>query len=126
MPQEKITNVSIPVRDQQAAKAFYMDKLGFELVVEAEMPDMEDKWIQLKPPAGETSISLVTWIPSLSPGSLDGVVLGSDDIGASRAQLAGRGIDITAVTDAEWGRWATFRDLDGNGWVLVQLPEREG
>ena len=125
MPREKITNVSVPVLDQQAAKAFYMEKLGFELVVEAEMPDMDDKWIQLKPPAGETSISLVTWIPSLSPGSLDGVVMSTDDIDASRAQLAGREVEVTDVTDAEWGRWATFRDLDGNGWVLVQMPERE-
>ena len=33
MPQEKITAVSIPVQDQQAAKAFYMEKLGFELAV---------------------------------------------------------------------------------------------
>ena len=121
MPHEKITNVSVPVRDQQAAKAFYVEKLGFEVVVEAEMPDMDDKWIQLKPPAGETSISLVTWIPSLSPGKLDGIVLSTDDIDASRAGLAGRGVEITDVTDAAWGRWATFRDLDGNGWVLVQV-----
>lgn len=126
MPQEKITNVSVPVTDQQAAKAFYMDKLGFEIVVEVEMPDMDDKWIQLKPPAGETAISLVTWIDSLSPGKLDGVVLETDDIDTSRAQLADRGVEITDVTDADWGRWATFRDLDGNGWVLVQLPEGRG
>ena len=33
MPQEKITAVSIPVQDQQAAKAFCMEKLGFELAV---------------------------------------------------------------------------------------------
>ena len=121
MPHEKICNVSVPVRDQQASKAFYLEKLGFEIVFEAEMPDMDDKWIQLKPAAGETSISLVTWMPSLSPGMLDGVVLSTDDIDASRAQLAGRGVEISDVTDAAWGRWATFRDLDGNGWVLVQI-----
>ncbi len=34
MPQEKINAVSIPVQDQQAAKAFYMEKLGFELLVQ--------------------------------------------------------------------------------------------
>ncbi len=124
MPREQIAVVSVPVSDQQAAKAFYMNKLGFELVVEEEMPDMDDNWIQLKPAAGEASISLVTWIPSLSPGSLDGVVVRTDDIDASRARFAERGVEITAVTDAEWGRWATFRDLDGNGWVLVQLPDR--
>lgn len=123
MPQEKITHVSIPVRDQQAAKDFYVVKLGFDVVIEAEMPDLDDKWIQLKPPAGETSISLVTWMDSLTPGKLDGVVLSTDDIDTSRAQLAGRGVEITQVTDADWGRWATFRDLDDNGWVLVQLRE---
>ena len=120
MPEEKVTYVSMPVRDQQAAKAFYVEKLGFELVVEAEMPDMSDKWIQLKPPASDATISLVTWMPSMAPGSLDGVVLGTDDIESSRARFVDRGVEVSAVTDEHWGRWATFRDVDGNGWVLVQ------
>lgn len=120
MPQEKISNVSMPVRDQQAAKAFYMEKLGFDLVVEEEMPDMSDKWIQLKPSASDATVSLVTWMPSMSPGSLDGVVLGTDDIESSRARFLERGVEVSEVTDEHWGRWATFRDVDGNGWVLVQ------
>lgn len=120
MPQEKITNVSMPVRDQQAAKAFYVEKLGFELVIEAEMPDMSDKWIQLKPPASDATISLVTWMPSMAPGSLDGLVLGTDDVESSRARFVDRGVEVSEVTDEHWGRWATFRDVDGNGWVLVQ------
>ena len=120
MPQEKISNVSMPVRDQQAAKAFYMEKLGFDLVVEEEMPDMSDKWIQLKPSASDATVSLVTWMPSMAPGSLDGVVLGTDDIESSRARFLERGVDVSEVTDEHWGRWATFRDVDGNGWVLVQ------
>ncbi len=120
MPQEKISNVSMPVRDQQAAKAFYMEKLGFDLVVEEEMPDMSDKWIQLKPSAGDATVSLVTWMPSMAPGSLDGVVLGTDDIESSRARFLERGVEVSEVTDEHWGRWATFRDVDGNGWVLVQ------
>lgn len=120
MPQEKISNVSMPVRDQQAAKAFYLEKLGFELVIEAEMPDMSDKWIQLKPSASDATISLVTWMPSMAPGSLEGLVLGTDDIESSRARFLGRGVEVSEVTDEHWGRWAAFRDVDGNGWVLVQ------
>ena len=120
MPQEKISNVSMPVRDQQAAKAFYMEKLGFDLVVEEEMPDMSDKWIQLKPSASDATVSLVTWMPSMAPGSLDGVVLGTDDIESSRARFLERGVEVSEITDEHWGRWATFRDVDGNGWVLVQ------
>lgn len=120
MPQEKISNVSMPVRDQQAAKAFYMEKLGFELVIEAEMPDMSDKWVQLKPSASDATISLVTWMPSMAPGSLDGLVLGTDDIESSRARFLERGVEVSEVTDEHWGRWAAFRDVDGNGWVLVQ------
>ena len=120
MPQEKISNVSMPVRDQQAAKAFYMEKLGFELVIEEEMPDMSDNWVQLKPSASDATVSLVTWMPSMAPGSLDGVVLGTDDIESSRARFLERGVEVSEVTDEHWGRWATFRDVDGNGWVLVQ------
>lgn len=120
MPREKISNVSMPVRDQQAAKAFYMEKLGFDLVIEAEMPDMSDKWIQLKPSASDATISLVTWMPSMAPGSLEGLVLGTDDIESSRARFLERGVEVSEVTDEHWGRWVAFRDVDGNGWVLVQ------
>lgn len=120
MPREKISNVSMPVRDQQAAKAFYMEKLGFDLVIEAEMPDMSDKWVQLKPSASDATVSLVTWMPSMAPGSLEGLVLGTDDIESSRARFLERGVEVSEVTDEHWGRWAAFRDVDGNGWVLVQ------
>jgi catechol 2,3-dioxygenase-like lactoylglutathione lyase family enzyme len=119
----KISILSIPVEDQARAKAFYMDVLAFELVADDPMgPDQ--RWVQLRPPAGETSISLVTWFDEMPPGSVQGLVLETDDVRADREVLAGRGLDITLVDNAPWGEFATFSDPDGNGWVLQETRSR--
>jgi len=51
--------ISIPVTDQQTAKAFY-EKIGFQLIIEAPMGD-GNTWVQLGIPGQATSISLVNW-----------------------------------------------------------------
>lgn len=115
----RIDIISIPVSDQAAAKQFYMDMLGFEIVHESPMgPDRT--WIQLRPPGGETSVTLVTWFDSMPPGSIKGLVLISDDVEATHAELAGKGLEIDELRKAPWGKFTTFSDPDGNGWVLQQ------
>jgi catechol 2,3-dioxygenase-like lactoylglutathione lyase family enzyme len=65
---------SIPIADQDRARAFYMETLGFELVAESEMgPGM--RWVQVRPVGGATSITLVTWFPTMPAGTLKGIVL---------------------------------------------------
>jgi catechol 2,3-dioxygenase-like lactoylglutathione lyase family enzyme len=65
----KVQLFSIPVSDQDRAKAFYVDTLGFDLVTDAAMgPDM--RWVMVSPPGAQTAITLVTWFPSMPAGSL--------------------------------------------------------
>jgi len=111
--------LSVPVADQDRSKAFYTEKLGF--TVRADEPMGSDqRWVQLQPPAGGASITLVTWFDAMAPGSLRGVVLGVDDADASYAELVSRGVPFSGeLEDAPWGRFATFTDPDGNGFVLV-------
>lgn len=116
---KNISIVSLPVEDQPRAKSFYMDVLGFELVADDPMGPNQ-RWVQLKPPAGVTSITLVTWFEGMPPGSVQGLVLETDDVRADREALAGRGLEITLVDNAPWGEFATFADPDGNGWVLQE------
>ena len=78
------------------------------------------RWVQLAPAAGETSITLVTWFPNMQPGGVTGLVLETDDVEADHAELRSRGVNITPLENAPWGRFATFTDPDGNGWVLQQ------
>jgi len=110
--------VSLPVSDQDRARDFYVDVLGFELVADTEMgPGM--RWVQVRPPGSLTSITLVTWFESMAPGSVKGTVLESDDLEADVARLARSGVAVDAdIRTAPWGRYVTFDDPDGNGLVL--------
>jgi predicted enzyme related to lactoylglutathione lyase len=114
----RIQLFSLPVTDQDRAKAFYLDKLGFELVADTAMgPDQ--RWVQVRPPGGDTSITLVTWFDTMPPGSAKGTVVESDDLDADVAAIRSRGVDISdGIQEAPWGRFVTFDDPDGNGIVL--------
>ncbi len=115
----RIDVVSVPVSDQVASRVFYSEVLGFEIIRDNPMgPDQ--RWVQLSPPGAGTSITLVTWFDRMPAGSLQGMVLDTLDIDATRKALAEKGLRITEVQDAPWGRYATFSDPDGNGWVLKQ------
>jgi catechol 2,3-dioxygenase-like lactoylglutathione lyase family enzyme len=114
----RIQLFSLPVTDQDRAKAFYVDKLGFELVADTAMgPDQ--RWVQVRPAGGDTSITLVTWFDTMPPGSAKGTVVESDNLDADVAAIRSRGVDISdGIQEAPWGRFVTFDDPDGNGIVL--------
>jgi catechol 2,3-dioxygenase-like lactoylglutathione lyase family enzyme len=115
-----ITVISIPVSNQDKSRDWYRDVVGFEVVNDVPMgPDM--RWVQLKPPRGEATITLVTWFEGMGPGSVQGLVLECEDIDSTFAELKGRGVEFAGEPDKqEWGTFASFRDPDGNGWVLAQ------
>ena len=120
--------LSLPVRDQDLAKAFYVDVLGFELVSDASMGSGM-RWVQVRPTGAATSITLVTWFDSMAPGSTKGTVLESDDLDGDLIRLRGSGVEIPGgVETAPWGRYVTFDDPDGNGLVLQETapPETAG
>ena len=118
----RIAIVSIPVSDQKAALAFYKNKLGFKVVSDQPMGPGQ-RWIELAPTQTGTTITLVTWFEEMPPGSVQGLVLETDDVAADFEELRSKGVELSALEEAEWGRFATFSDPDGNGWVLVQSPD---
>ena len=121
MPIRSFEIVSVPVSDQQRAKRFYMEVLGFELVRESPMgPGMS--WIQLAPPGQSVTIALVTWFESMKPCGLQGVMVNTDDIDTEHATLRSRGLELSDIKQEPWGRYAMFTDPDGNGWILRQPP----
>jgi len=118
---KRIQLVSVPVSDQERAKAFYTETLGFELV--ADNPFGDQRWIQVAPKGAETGVTLVTWFETMPPGSTKGLVLETDDVDASYQELSARGVRFNSPVEEQfWGRFATFDDPDGNGWVLQQSP----
>ncbi|WP_433113888.1 glyoxalase superfamily protein [Micromonospora sp. CA-246542] len=112
--------LSVPVADQDRARDFYVDVLGFDLVWDNPMGPDGGRWVQVAPPGAATALTLVTWFPTMPPGSLKGLVLETDDLDADVARLRERGVDFVdgGIQSAPWGRYATFDDPDGNGIVL--------
>ncbi len=113
--------VSVPVSDQDRAKEFYVGKLGFSEQMDAGFGDGM-RWVMLRPPGASTSVTLVTWFGTMPAGSLRGAVLACDDLENTLAELTARGVEFAEdeIQQAPWGRWKTFEDPDGNGWVLQQ------
>jgi catechol 2,3-dioxygenase-like lactoylglutathione lyase family enzyme len=114
----KVQLFSIPVSDQDRSRDFYVGVLGFELISDLQMaPNM--RWVQIAPPGSTTSITLVTWFPTMPAGSTKGIVLETDDLEGDVAHLKIRGVLIDGeIQEMPWGRFVTFDDPDGNGIVL--------
>ena len=113
--------VSVPVTDQDKSRDFYRDVIGFALIREMPMGPAT-KWIQLAPKGCATTIALVSWFDTMRPGGLQGVMLNVDDIDQEHATLTGRGLSLSEIREEPWGRYASFSDPDGNGWILRQAP----
>ncbi|WP_274918591.1 VOC family protein [Streptomyces sp. WZ-12] len=113
--------VSVPVSDQDRAKHFYAEVLGFTVLMDNPMGE-NMRWVMLQPPGASTKITLVTWFPTMPAGSLKGSVLSCDDLESTLRELAHRGVTFheQEIQQAPWGRWKSFDDPDGNGWIVQQ------
>ena len=119
----KLELVAIPVSDVDRAKAFYTERVGFNADHDHRVSD-EIRFVQLTPPGSACSIALGTGIVDAPPGSVKGMQLVVPDVRAARAELVGRGVEVTEVQEFPWGSFVFFSDPDGNGWAVQQLPPR--
>jgi predicted enzyme related to lactoylglutathione lyase len=115
--------VGIPVSDVDRAKEFYVEQAGFTLDHDHTVSD-EIRFIQLTPPGSACSIAFGNGIIDTAPGSVQGLQMVVDDVEAARAELTGRGVEVSGVQHLPWGSFVFFSDPDGNGWALQQLPPR--
>ena len=66
MAVQDVIVISVPVSDQERAKAFYVDTLGLELQRDDDsVPGI--RWVQVAPKGGSTALTLVTWFESMPP-----------------------------------------------------------
>lgn len=121
----KIEVVPIPVRDIDAAKAFYAEKIGFNVDFDHSV-SAEMRLIQLTPHGSGCSILLSTGtgeISGMTPGSIKGLHLVVKDIVAVRDMLVSKGVEVAPINEYPRGiKDAAFRDPDGNMWNLQEIP----
>ena len=116
----KLELVGVPVTDVDRAKEFYLN-VGFGLDHDHAVSD-DIRFVQMTPPGSACSIAFGKGLTGMAPGSLDNLQVVVADADAALDDLAGRGVEVSDVDDQPWGRFVYFRDPDGNGWALQQLP----
>jgi catechol 2,3-dioxygenase-like lactoylglutathione lyase family enzyme len=127
--------VCVPVSDVDRAVEFYRGKLGFAL--DHDSAFATGRIVQLTPRGSGCSIVLGT--TDMAPGSLRGLQLVVRDVRAARAELAGRGVEISDVQAYDRDGtlraardddalnnvgFAFFADPDGNTWAVQQIDAR--
>ena len=133
----KLEVVVVPVSDVDRAKAFYAEQLGFNVDVDHRAGE-SFRVVQLTPPGSACSISIGTGISTAAPGSYQGMHLVVSDIEPARAELVGRGVEVSEPFHfgaegqapglhpdrADYGTYVSFSDPDGNGWLIQEVRQR--
>jgi len=120
----KLELVAVPVSDVDRAKAFYVDKLGFNADHDHRVNE-QLRFVQLTPPGSACSIAIGQGITGAAPGSVEGLQLVVADVAAAKKELAARGLEVGAIQEFAWGKFIFLADPDGNRWAVQQLPNRQ-
>ena len=126
--------VVIPVTDQERSVAFY-EALGFERRNDIPWGDGY-RWVEVYPPNSSTGLALIPPGPGESTGVRTGIILNTDDIDATHAEMKSLGVDVDAEgarvgapVEIRIGAVATagpippmfyFRDPDANALLVVE------
>ena len=133
----KLELIAVPVSDVDRAKSFYADKLGWGADHDHKVSD-DVRFVQVTPPGSACSIAFGKGVSPSEPGSLQGLQVVVDDVEAAHADLSGRGVEVGDVQVMDSGApraardgdaldfvgFLFFKDPDGNGWGIQQMPGR--
>ncbi|GAB4562805.1 MAG: VOC family protein [Haliangiales bacterium] len=131
---QSLSHATLYVDDQDAARDFYVDKLGFEVRIDAVMDGF--RWLTVGPKdQKELELVLMALQPGmmldadsvaqlrelLAKGALGGGVFRTQDCRATYETLKERGVEfMTPPTERPYGVEATFKDNSGNWFSLTQ------
>jgi serine phosphatase RsbU (regulator of sigma subunit) len=123
-PYLRVLCVNVFVRDQDRSLRFYLDQLGFSLVVDDNY-ESGGRWVAVAPPDGNTVIALIKARRNSTEYKLIGrttnAVLVTEDVVAKYHEWQNRGVRFhhPPQTTLWGGILTTFEDLDGNSFVLM-------
>jgi len=125
-PYLRLQNVTLFVRDQDRSLQFFVDRLGFSLVADYDVPG-GDRWVAVAPPDGTAMLALVTPKPDAEDykhvGQARQIVFLTEDVGAKYHEWLGRGVAfLHPPKEPGWdGVFTNFEDPDGNSFALVEF-----
>ncbi len=118
-----VTQVVIEVEDQDRAKAFWTETLGFELAQDAAYG--QERWLEVCTPDKAVVVvlelrkgpRLTVADPSLPTSN---VSFYAEDLQQTYRELSGRGVQFPQPpVEQPFGWWSLFEDPDGNRFALV-------
>jgi lactoylglutathione lyase len=118
-----VTQVVIEVEDQDRAKQFWTEKLGFELVQDA--PYGEGRWLEVRTPDKAVVVVLAVRHgerPTAPHPSLptSNVMFYTRDLQRTYQELTAHGVVFPQPpVQQPFGWWSLFADPDGNRFALV-------
>lgn len=116
---KRIKFCGMPVKDQDRALEFYTQKLGFLVVTDQPMGPGQ-RWIELRPPKGDTGIALFT--PEGHEdrvGTFSSMSFECDDVERTYSELSGKGVEFKGPPQKQpWGTFAILKDSEGNQIVI--------
>jgi catechol 2,3-dioxygenase-like lactoylglutathione lyase family enzyme len=125
-----VGTVSIYVADQDRAKLFYTNVLGFELRQDAPLyPGATNRWVSVAPKGAKTEI--VLYLPDENwehykqvVGKSQSITLDVTDIDKLYTDLKAKGVKFLQEPDRQpWGTSCFIQDSEGNGILLVETPK---
>lgn len=133
----KLELVVVPVSDVDRAKTFYSEQMGFTVDVDHRASEAF-RVVQLTPQGSACSVTIGTGLTPAAPGTYQGLHLVVDDIEAARAELVGRGVEVSEPFHfgaqgqvaglhpdrADYGTFLSLSDPDGNGWLVQEVRQR--
>jgi catechol 2,3-dioxygenase-like lactoylglutathione lyase family enzyme len=125
---DSLATVCIFVSDQDKAKAFYTDVLGFELRQDSPMgPD--SRWVAVAPTGASTEVILYKMDENWQhykqvQGKSQALTFNVTDMASLREDLKAKGVRITQEPDPQpWGTYMMILDQDDNALLLVEQPK---
>ncbi|HTS34976.1 MAG TPA: SpoIIE family protein phosphatase [Candidatus Solibacter sp.] len=121
-------DVLVFVRDLDRSIGFYVDQLGFRLIVDHRF-ESGDRWVEVAPPDGSANLALVSPKPGTEACNLIGgdrwLFFMTEDIDAKYKEWTERGVRFSSPPEnPPWGgTFARFEDPDGNSFGLAAFDE---
>jgi predicted enzyme related to lactoylglutathione lyase len=126
--QMKLELIPLPVSDVDRAIDFYAGKLSFTKDVDVQ-PTEGVRIVQMTPAGSGCSVGFGTGLDVYAgePGGVRGLHLVVEDVAEARAELLGRGVEVSDIHDFGGGvKGANFSDPDGNSFELQEMAWRRG